>query len=154
MFDANEFVANFHIQYGLLYRLGHIFVPSRERAKLISEAHYNRVPGYFNIEKTVKMLQKYFYWSNLRQEVSKYMRSCITCVISKPTTKKQDMYTPLPTPNKPWESISMDYMSGLPSTKWGIYYVFVVVDPFFKPKILASYKKSIITEATAKLFLE
>jgi hypothetical protein len=48
----------------------------------------------------------------------------------------------------------MDYMSGLPSTKWGNDYVFVVVDRFSKMEILVPYKKSIKAEAIAKLFLE
>jgi hypothetical protein len=45
----------------------------------------------------------------------------------KPTIKKQGLYTPLPTPDRPWQSISMDYMSGLPSTKHGNDCVFMVV---------------------------
>jgi len=48
----------------------------------------------------------------------------------------------------------MDYMSGLPSTKWGNNCVFVVVDRFSKMTILVARKKSIIAEATAKLFFE
>jgi hypothetical protein len=61
------------------------------------------------------------------------------------------MYTPLPTPERPWESISMDYMSSLPSTKRGNDCVFVVVDRFSKMVILVACKKSITIEATAKL---
>jgi hypothetical protein len=72
--------------------------------------------------------------------------------ISKPTIKKQGLYTPLPTLDRPWESISMDYMSGLPSTKHGNDCVFVVVDRFSKMEILAPCKKSITVEATTKLF--
>jgi hypothetical protein len=63
--------------------------------------------------------------------------------ISNPNIKKQGMYTPLPTPNGPWESISMDYMSSLPSTKKGNDYVFMVVDQFSKMVIMVAYKKSI-----------
>ena len=48
----------------------------------------------------------------------------------------------------------MDYMSGLPSTKVGNDYVFVVVDRFSKMAILTACKKSITAEATAKLFFE
>jgi hypothetical protein len=87
-------------------------------------------------------------------DVSKYIRSYTACTIAKPTTKKQGMYTPLPTPKRPWESISMDYMSGLPSTKQGNDCVFVVVDHFSKMAILVACKKSITTEATSKIFFE
>jgi hypothetical protein len=48
----------------------------------------------------------------------------------------------------------MDYMSGLPSTKRGNDYVFVVVDRFSKMAILVACKKSSTTEAMSKLFFE
>ena len=61
MLGANAIVDNFHLQDGLLFHLGHIFVPSSEQVKLIWEAHYSRVAGHFGIEKTMEMLQKHFY---------------------------------------------------------------------------------------------
>jgi hypothetical protein len=131
-----------------------ISVFHQERSEDDLESHYSWVAGHFDVEKTVVMLQKHFYWPKLRQEVSKYIRSCTACAIAKPTTKKQGLYTPLPTLDRPWESISMDYMSGLPSTKWGNDCVFVVVDRFSKMAILVACKKNITTEATAKLFFE
>jgi len=48
----------------------------------------------------------------------------------------------------------MDYIIGLLFNKHGNNYVFVVIDRFSKMAILASYKKSITIEATAKLFFE
>lgn len=60
----------------------------------------------------------------------------------------------MPTPNQPWESISMDYMYGLPSTKHGNDCVFVVMDKFSKMAILAACKESITTEDTTKIFFE
>jgi hypothetical protein len=48
----------------------------------------------------------------------------------------------------------MDYMLGLPSTKWGNDCVFVVVDHFSKMAIMVACKKNITTEATGKLFFE
>jgi hypothetical protein len=79
---------------------------------------------------------------------------CTACAIAKSTIKNQGLYTPLPTPSRPWESISMDYMSGLPSTKHGNDCVFVVVDRFSKMSIMMACKKNITAEATAKLFFE
>jgi hypothetical protein len=74
--------------------------------------------------------------------------------ISKPTIKKQGIYTPFATPNNNWDSISMDYMCVLPSTKHGNECVFVIVDQFSKMAIFTPYKKSIIFEATVNLFFE
>jgi hypothetical protein len=122
--------------------------------KLIWEAHYSRVAGHFGIEKTVVVLQKHFYWPKLRLDVSKYIISCISCSISKPTIKKQGLYTPLPIPKKPWEFISVDYMSSLLTTKHRNDCVFMVVDKFLNMSILTAYKKSITTNDTTKLFFE
>jgi hypothetical protein len=135
-------VPNFYLQDALLCHLGHLFVPSSERAKMIWEAHYSRVVGNLGVEKTMAVLQKYFYWLDLRQDVRNYINS-YTCAISKPTIKKQGLYTPLPTPSRPWESISMDYMSDLPSTKHENDCAFVVVDRFSKMSIMMACKKNI-----------
>jgi hypothetical protein len=88
MLGENSVVLDFHLQDGLLCRLGHLFIPSSDRVNLIWESHYSRVAGHFGIEKTVAVLQKHFYWPKLRQDVGKYIRSCTTCTIAKPTTKK------------------------------------------------------------------
>jgi hypothetical protein len=93
-------VLTFHLQDALLCHLGHLCVPPSERAKMIWEVHYSRVAGHFGVEKTVAVLQKYFYWPNLRQDVGKYIKSCTACAISKTTIKKQGLYTPLPLYNQ------------------------------------------------------
>jgi hypothetical protein len=121
---------------------------------MIWESHYNRVAGHFGVEKTLVVLQKYFYWPKLRQYISKYIRSYTSCSIDKPTIKKQGFYTPFPTPNGPRESILMDYKLGLPSTKHENNCVFVVVDQLSNMAILIVCKKSITTEDIAKLFFE
>jgi len=153
LLEGNQ-VPKFHLQDVLLCHMGHLCVPSSERAKMIWEAHYNQVARHFGVEKTVAVLQKYFYWPNLQQDVGKYIRSCTSCAIAKPSIKKQGLYTPFPTPSQPWESISMDYMLGLPSTKHNNDCVFVVIDRFSKMAIMAACKKNITAEATAKLFFE
>ena len=90
---------------------GHLYVPTRVSAKLIWEAHYSWMEGHFGVEKTVAVLKKHFHWPKLQHDVSKYIRSCTSCAIAKLAIKKQGLYTPLPTPERPWESISMNYMS-------------------------------------------
>jgi len=49
-------VTDFHIEDGLLCHLGHLCVPTSERAKLIWEAHYSQIARHFGVEKTVVVL--------------------------------------------------------------------------------------------------
>ena len=58
---ANAVVNTFHLQEGLLCRLGHIYIPSREKENMIWESHYSHMGGHFGVENKVAMLQKHFY---------------------------------------------------------------------------------------------
>jgi hypothetical protein len=95
-----------------------------------------------------------FYWPKLRLKIHKYIRSCTVCTISKLTIKNQGLYTPLPIPEKTWASISMDYMSGLSTTKHKNDCMFVVFDRFSKMAILTACKKTITMTNISKLLFE
>lgn len=97
---------------------------------------------------------KIFLFAKIQQDVGKYFKSCTSYAVTKPTIKKKGLYTPFPTLIRPWESISMDYMFGLPSTKHGNDCVFMIVDRFSEMTILMACKKSIIIEDIAKIFFE
>ena len=57
MLGTCTIVADFHLQDGLLCRLGHLYVPSSEREKFIWEAHYIWVAKHFSVKKLVVVLK-------------------------------------------------------------------------------------------------
>jgi hypothetical protein len=59
----------------------------------------------------------------------------------------------LPIPKKPWSSISMDFITDLPSSK-AFDSIFVVVDRLTKMAHFMQYNKTIIGEETARLFMD
>jgi hypothetical protein len=76
---------------------------------------------------------------------------CSTC---KPTNRKLGLYSPLHVPSHPWDSISVDFVGGLPMSKRGHDYLYVVVDRFNKMCILMPCKKNIIVDQTVNLFFQ
>ena len=55
---------SFHVQYDFLCHLGHLYIHSSERVKLIWESHYNRVVRHFGVDKMVAMFKSPFIGQN------------------------------------------------------------------------------------------
>jgi hypothetical protein len=123
---------DYHLHNNLLYHLGKVCIPQGERINIIREVHSSLIAGHFGVGKTVENLQRYYYWPKMNESVSRYVRGCSLCATSKLSNRKLGLYTPLPVPSRPWESISMDFVGGLPMSRRGHDYLYVVVDRFSK----------------------
>ena len=145
---------DYHIHEKLLYHLGKICIPQSERVHVIREAHISLISGHFGVGKTVTRLQKFCYQSRMNDTMSKYVKGCVMCETSKPSNIKLGIHTPIPVPSRPWESVSMDFVGGLPMSRKGHDYLYVVVDRFSKMFILMPYKNHITAEMTAHLFFQ
>ncbi|GJY11371.1 RNA-directed DNA polymerase [Tanacetum coccineum] len=56
-------------------------------------------------------------WPKLARDVQKVINRCRVCHIAKTQHTNQGLYTPLPTPEGPWEDVSIDFVLGLPLTQ-------------------------------------
>ena len=137
---------DYHIKDQLLYHCGKLCIPQTERVKIIREAHTSLISGHFGVSKTVAQLQRFCYWPKMNETVSRYVRGCTMCAKSKPSNRKLGLYTPLPVPSHPWESVSMDFVGRLPKSRKGHDYLYVVVDRFSKMCILIPCNKQITVE--------
>ena len=54
-------VDNYHLQRKLLYRLGKLCIPTRERVHVIREAHTSLVSGNFGVQKTCVMYKDFVF---------------------------------------------------------------------------------------------
>lgn len=147
-------VDNYHLQGKLLYHLGKLCIPTGERVHVIREVHTSLVFGHFSIEKTLCHVQRFFFWPHRKNIVNRYVKGCVMCYVSNPSNRKLRLYTPLPILSHPWESVSMDFLGGLPLSRKSHDYLYVIIDYFNKMCILVSCKKQIIVEKTAHLFFQ
>jgi len=134
---------DYHLQDGLLYKLYKLCVPKGERLQLIREAHTSKLTRHFGVGKTMANLQRYVHWPKMQEQVARFIGGCMLYCTSKPRNVKQGLYHPLPIPTRPWESISMEFVGGIPTTRKGHDYLFVVVDRFNKMCVLMPCKKII-----------
>jgi hypothetical protein len=120
------------LQDGLLYRANKPCVPaSSVHLLFLQEADGGGLMGHFVVKKAEDVLATHFFWPKMRHDVERYVSRCTTCNKAKSRLNPHDFYMPLPVPSVPWEDISMDFVLGLPRTKWGRDSIFVVVDHFF-----------------------
>jgi hypothetical protein len=79
----------------------------------------------------------------MQEYVEMFFIGCILYSNNKPSNQKLVLYMPFPVPNGPWESISMDFVGGLPMTHRDHEYLFFVVDRFKKMCVLILCRKII-----------
>jgi len=63
-------------------------------------------------------------------DVKKFVERCRICRHAKGRRKNTVLYQPLPIPNRPWDSVSMEFVLGFPRTQQDNDYIYVVVDIF------------------------
>ena len=110
--------------------------------------------GHFGIEKKLCHVQRFCFWPHMKNIVTRYVKGCVICYVSKPCNRKLGLYTPLPIPSRPWESVSMDFVGGLPLSRKIHDYLYVVIGHFSKMCILMPCKRKITANQTTYLFFQ
>ena len=133
-----------------------IVVPHNEDVKyrILFEAHDTALSGHLGWEKTYGSVSQHYWWPKLYKWVSKYVRTCETCQWIKPPAHLDAPLARLLVPMGCWESISMDFVFGLPKDCEGNTSIVVFVDRLSKMAHLAAVPDSIDGKGTAMLFID
>jgi hypothetical protein len=123
---------------GLIYvKAGHrLVIPDSDELKkrIIAEHHTTNIAGHRGVTKTHIAIKQHFYWQNMKQDVYQYVTSCPTCVVSKYNTQSPiGLLHPIPLPQRRWQQVTMDFITGIPRTSNYQYdMIMVVVDRLSK----------------------
>lgn len=117
-----------------LRRRGKLVIGQSDDLKLLilKWLHDSPIGGHSGRDSTLHRVKSLFYWPGLAKTVHQYIRNCSICQQFKfDNSASPGLLQPLPIPNSVWESISMDFIEGLPPSH-GKHTILVVIDKFSK----------------------
>ncbi|GBG73914.1 hypothetical protein CBR_g17629 [Chara braunii] len=142
---------------GLLYLdkagIKRLIVPSSERLCSLFLGECHDATRHFGYKKTNANLVQRFWWPGMLDDAKKYVETCQVCQRDKPRTQAPlGLLKPLPIPAGPGQSVSMDFMDTLVSSKSGKRHIFVIIDRFTKYARLVAMAETARTDYVIKLF--
>ena len=140
---------------GFLHLDGRIYVPKADvlRLRVLRYKHDHPLSGHFSQSCTLELVRRNYTWPGIRKYVKDYIKSCTTCTRAKtPCHQPYGLLKQLPIPERPWDSISMDFIEQLPSSL-GFTAILVVVDRLSKQAIFVPTYDTITSPQLAQLFL-
>jgi len=140
---------------GFLQLDGRIYVPDSDDLclRVLQYPHDHPLAAHFGQNQTLELIQHEYTWPGLRNFVKNYVQSCTSCARAKtPHHRPYRLLKQLPIPEKPWNSISMDFIEQLPSST-GFTAILVMVDRLSKQAIFIPTHDTITSLELAKFFL-
>ncbi|KAE9327039.1 hypothetical protein PR003_g16101 [Phytophthora rubi] len=128
-----------------------VVVPNDDdlRARIIHEFHNSPMGAHLGREKTFAAVSRDFFWPHMYKWVRKWVHTCETCQLVKPSKSSQAPLRPLPIATEAWRSVSMDFIFGLPPDAEGRTTVLVFVDRFTKMVHLIPVSDTVTAAETA-----
>ena len=143
-------------EHGQVLFADRLFVPDTDNLRLlITQSHHDHaLAGHPGIKKTIQQIKRRFNWPGLDKFVTDFVKSCPDCRRAKAIRHKP--FGPLrflPIPERPWSSLSMDFIEGLPPSD-GHDSILVVVDRLTKMSIFIPTHKTLTSPQLARLFIQ
>lgn len=146
---------DFSFRNGLLRYKNKLWVGSdpAQQLKFVEALHCSPVGGHSGVPVTLSRLKQYFAWTRMKTMVHSFVSSCQICQQAKPDRAKYPgLLQPLPVPYGAWQTITMDFVEGLP--KSGSYdTILVIVDKFSKYSHFIHLAHPFTAASVARLFM-
>ena len=108
-----------------------IYVPSygELRNLVLKEMHDVLYAGHPSYQKKITAVRSQFFWPGMKKDVVDYIARCMECQkVKAKHSHLAGLLQPLQIPEKKWEVITMDFITGLPRTNKQHDSIMVVVD--------------------------
>jgi transposase InsO family protein len=119
---------------GVICYKGRIWLGNNQvvQQMVMTALHDSVVGGHSGFPVTYRRVKANFAWPGMKKHIHEFVSSCQICQQAKPErVKYPGLLLPLPVPEQAWQTVSMDFISGLPPSSKGNC-ILVVVDKFSK----------------------
>jgi hypothetical protein len=90
--------------------------------------HAHNLVGHFGHYKTTQYVRRSYWWPSMTNDIEVFCRSCGQCQTTKDSNQHPaGLLHTLPIPDRPWQSVGMDFMGPLPLSN-NFDYLLVVID--------------------------
>jgi hypothetical protein len=132
--NAERGVDGWRKENGLILWRERVYVPKDHslRERIIHSCHDSSTAGHPGRSRTTELILRDYWWPRIYADVAAYVRGCDKCQRTKTfPTQPVGTLSPNLIPDHPWQIISVDLISHLP-TSCGFDAVAVIVDRFSK----------------------
>jgi hypothetical protein len=145
-------------EHGLYYRESakgrQLVIPDHKglRQAILFEHHHPPWAGHRGYKPTEHLVQRLYWWPAMQSDIQQYVSKCPKCRANKPSSKKPSCIAKsLPTPERPWLRVSLDWMTDFKVTKHGFDSILVVVNYLTKLAHFSPTRKDASAEEVARL---
>ncbi|KAG8481801.1 hypothetical protein CXB51_026415 [Gossypium anomalum] len=123
-------------------------------SKILSEAYSGPMSVHPSSRKMYNDLKRQFWWSGMKRDISNFISKCLICQQVK--TKHQvpsGLLQPIMIPERKWDRITMDFVSGLPLTQSKKDSIWVIIDRLTKSVHFIPVRKNFSLDKLAELYV-
>lgn len=145
---------DFTVVDGLVFHKGRLFVPRPLRSEILHSRHDSVLSGHPGRTRTVEFVSRDYSWPGMYTYIRRYVEACDTCPrIKAPRHKPYGLLQPLVIPDRPWKSITMDFIVKLPNSH-GFDSILVICDRLTRAAHFIPCNESMNASDLAWLFID
>jgi len=136
---------------------GRVSVPKSKELKeeIMSQAHKSKFSVQPGLNKMYRDLKRYYHWVRIKTDVAEWVARCPTCQFVKAEHQVPNgMLQNLPIPEWKWDHITMDFVTGFPTTRNQKDAVWVVVDRLTKSAHFLPIQKGDGVDQIVRIYLD
>jgi Integrase zinc binding domain len=148
-------LAEWSLEDGMLYHQDKIYVSNSDLCHRISAlCHDSKIAGHAGKWKTLELVSRNYWWSQMSRYISRYVSTCDMCLRTKASCQPPvGELNPLPIPDTPWHTISVDFIVELPESE-GKDAIMVVVNSVTKRAHFMDTVTTLSAAGTPRLYVQ